>query len=111
MIPFNDVITAEEELRALAGMPGDRALKKQRRVIDGYNRAFIAHSPLLLMATSDAEGRCDVSPRGDHSGFVVVLDDHRLVIPERPGNKRFDGMRNLLDNPHIGLIFLVPGRQ
>src|SRR6185503_3261690 len=65
----------------------------------------------LLIATSDASGGCDVSPKGDAPGFVQVLDDRRLVIPERPGNKRLDGMVNLLANPHVGLIFLVPGRQ
>jgi PPOX class probable FMN-dependent enzyme len=63
------------------------------------------------MATSGADGTCDVSPKGDAPGFVSVLDEHRLVIPDRPGNKRFDGMKNLLANPHIGLLFFVPGRE
>ncbi len=111
MNPFNHVITVEEDLRQLAGSPGERSLQKQRSILDAHCRAFIAHSPFLLMATSDASGRCDVSPRGDHPGFVLVLDEHRLVIPDRPGNRRFDGIRNILANPHIGLIFLVPGRQ
>jgi PPOX class probable FMN-dependent enzyme len=65
----------------------------------------------LLLATSAKNGRCDVAPKGDPAGFVRVLDDKHLVIPDRPGNKRFDGLRNILENPHIGLIFLVPGRQ
>jgi hypothetical protein len=68
-------------------------------------------SPFVLIATSDATGRCDVSPKGDAPGFVHVLDTKHLVIPDRPGNKRFDGMGNLLDNPRVGLIFLVPGRE
>src|SRR5262249_61001396 len=62
-------------------------------------------------ATSGIEGTCDVSPKGDAPGFVRVLDEHRLVIPDRPGNKHLDGMRNLIVNPHVGLIFIVPGRQ
>ncbi|PYM94217.1 MAG: phosphohydrolase, partial [Candidatus Rokuibacteriota bacterium] len=67
--------------------------------------------PFLLLATASASGRCDVSPKGDAPGFVHVLDERRLVIPDRPGNKRLDGMRNILENPHVGLIFLIPGRE
>ena len=63
------------------------------------------------MATSDLNGRCDVSPKGDAPGFVHVLDERRLAIPDRPGNKRLDGLTNLIANPHVGLIFLVPGRH
>ena len=111
MTAFDDVLTTEQELRAIIGVPGERSLLKERRSIDDHNRAFIAQSPFLLMATSGADGRCDVSPKGDAPGFVQVLDDRRLVIPERPGNKRLDGMLNLLANPHVGLIFLVPGRE
>jgi PPOX class probable FMN-dependent enzyme len=79
--------------------------------LDPHSRAFIALSPFLLMATADTDGRCDVSPKGDAPGFVQVLDDRRLIIPDRPGNRRLDGMQNLVRNPHIGLIFLVPGRE
>jgi predicted pyridoxine 5'-phosphate oxidase superfamily flavin-nucleotide-binding protein len=63
------------------------------------------------MATADADGRCDVSPKGDAAGFVQVLDDRRLMIPDRPGNRRLDGMQNLVSNPHVGLVFIVPGRE
>ena len=111
MKPFQDVITSEQDLRALVGTPFERSLLKERPVVDRHARAFIERSPLLLMATSGADGRCDVSPKGDAPGFVLVLDEHRLVIPDRPGNKRLDSMRNLLANPHVGLIFLVPGRE
>jgi len=111
MTAFDDIVATEQELRALIGVPGARSVQKERRVLDEHNRAFIARSPFLLMATSDADGRCDVSPKGDAPGFVEVLDDRRLVIPERPGNKRLDGMLNLLANPHIGVIFMVPGRD
>jgi PPOX class probable FMN-dependent enzyme len=107
---FENIVTSEHELREIVGMPGARSLQKERPALDAHCRGFIAHSPLLLMATAGPDGRCDVSPKGDVPGFVLVLDDRRLVIPDRPGNKRLDGMQNLLGNPHVGLIFLVPGR-
>jgi hypothetical protein len=109
--PFKDVVTTELELRTLLGSPGPRALLKEQPGLDRHSRAFVARSPLVLMATAGADGRCDVSPKGDAPGFVLVLDDRHLVIPDRPGNKRLDGMCNLLANPHIGLLFLVPGRE
>ena len=105
---FNDVITDLAELRALVGEPSEMARKKQIDHLDAHCREYIAHAPFLLLGTADAAGRCDVSPKGDAPGFVHVLDDHHLVIPDRPGNKRIDSMRNILENPHIGLIFLVP---
>ena len=108
---FENLITSEHELRDLVGVPGDRSKLKERRALDEHCRAFIARSPFILMATSGADGTCDVSPKGDAPGFVRVLDEHRLVIPDRPGNKRFDGMFNLIANPHVGLLFIVPGRQ
>jgi uncharacterized protein len=111
MSGFNNVVTSEDELREMLGVPAPRSILKERPVLDAHFRAFIAHSPFLLMATAGADGTCDVSPKGDAPGFALVLDERRLVIPERPGNKRFDGMKNLLTNPHIGLIFLVPGRE
>ena len=111
MSPFEQVVTSEQELRAILGTPVARSILKVRPLLDAHCRAFIARSPLLLMATAGSDGRCDVSPKGDAPGFVVVLDDHRLVVPDRPGNKRLDGMTNLLENPHIGLLFLVPGRE
>ncbi len=111
MKPFRDVVTSEQELRALLGHPSELAVKKQIAALDEHCRAFIRHSPFLLLASSDASGRCDVSPKGDPPGFVHVLDDTHLVIPDRPGNRRLDGMRNILANPHVGVIFLVPGRD
>jgi len=107
---FRDVVTDEKDLRALLGTPSEVALKKQIAALDGHCRALIAHSPFMLLATAGADGRCDVSPKGDPPGFVRVLDDTHLVIPDRPGNKRLDGMRNILANPHVGLLFLVPAR-
>ncbi len=111
MTPFNNIITGEQELRDLLGLPAPRSVLKERPALDAHCRAYIAASPFLVMATSGSDGTCDVSPKGDAPGFVAVLDDRHIVIPDRPGNKRFDGMKNLLANPHIGLIFFVPGRE
>ena len=108
---FQRVLRSEEELRTLMGEPSEIAVKKQLPALDAHCRAFIAQSPFVLVATADAAGRCDVSPKGDAPGFVRVLDDRHLAIPDRPGNKRLDGMTNLLENPHVGLIFLVPGKE
>ena len=109
--PFEHVVGSEAELRELVGTPASRSVLKERKELDHHDRAFIALSPFVLLATAGEAGRCDVSPKGDVPGFVQVLDAKRLVIPDRPGNKRLDGMLNLLANPHIGLIFLIPGRQ
>ena len=113
MSAFDHVVTNIEELRGIVEPPppGARTLLKERTTLDAHCRAFIAHSPFLIIATADADGRCDVSPKGDAPGFVQVLDDRRLAIPDRPGNKRLDGMQNLLTNPHVGLIFFMPGRE
>ncbi len=108
---FTDKILSIEELRAIYAQPNSRAVDKQRPTLDVNSRAFIALSPFVLMATADETGRCDVSPKGDAPGFVRVLDDTHLVIPDRPGNNRLDGLTNLLGNPNIGLLFLIPGRE
>ena len=111
MNEFENLVTSELELREIVGVPAARAVQKERAALDAHCRAFIARSPFLLMATAGPDGRCDVSPKGDAPGFVLVLDERRLVVPDRPGNKRLDGMKNLIANPHVGLIFLVPGRE
>jgi PPOX class probable FMN-dependent enzyme len=111
MVGFADIVSNEGDLRQIIGRPKSRSVIKEQRTLDAHTRAFIAQSPFLLMATAGADGTCDVSPKGDAPGFVLVLDDTRLVIPDRPGNKRLDGMLNLLVNPHVGIIFLVPGRD
>jgi PPOX class probable FMN-dependent enzyme len=111
MPAFDALIETEQELRALLGEPGPRAVQKERTSLDDHCRAYIAQAPFVLVGTSGADGRCDVSPKGDAPGFVRVLDDHRLIVPDRPGNRRLDGMRNLLVNPRVGLLFLVPGRE
>jgi PPOX class probable FMN-dependent enzyme len=107
---FKDVVTSKQELRAIFGEPSERAVLKCQSSLDEHSRAFISASPFVLLATSNAAGQCDVSPKGDAPGFVMVLDDRHLVVPDRPGNNRTDGLSNVLENPHIGMIFLVPGR-
>ncbi|MCZ7426138.1 pyridoxamine 5'-phosphate oxidase family protein [Micromonospora sp. WMMA1949] len=103
-------ITNEAELRELIGTPMPRAAAKDRRTLHERDREWLAASPFCLIATAGADGTCDVSPKGDPPGFALVLDDTTIAIPERPGNRRADGYRNILANPHVGLIFLIPGR-
>ncbi|MGC5332108.1 pyridoxamine 5'-phosphate oxidase family protein [Micromonospora sp. DT62] len=103
-------ITSHEELRELLGAPMPRAVTKERPVLHARDRDWLAASPFCLVATAGADGSCDVSPKGDPPGFALVLDERTVAIPERPGNRRADGYRNILDNPHVGLIFLIPGR-
>ncbi|MCF3142450.1 MSMEG_1061 family FMN-dependent PPOX-type flavoprotein [Streptomyces platensis] len=97
------------DVRALLGEPEDMIKAKILDRIDEHFHRFIAHSPFLTMATADAAGRADCSPRGDYPGFVKVLDAHTLAIPDRPGNKIADSFRNLAENDGIGLVFLIPG--
>lgn len=111
---FADRITTLEELeqfRSVVGTPSPLAVRKVRPSLDARSRSYIARSPFALIATADAQGRCDVSPRGDAPGFVHVLDDRHLFLPERPGNRRLDSIRNLLTNSGIGLIFFIPGME
>ncbi|MFF0521815.1 pyridoxamine 5'-phosphate oxidase family protein [Actinomadura nitritigenes] len=102
-------VTTEAELREIVPEPPRPLWDKDIGRIDEHARTIIAHSPLVLLATSDAEGACDVSPRGDPAGSVLVLDSHRLALADRPGNHRADSFRNVLHNPRVGLLFLVPG--
>ncbi|MER6811848.1 pyridoxamine 5'-phosphate oxidase family protein [Spirillospora sp. NPDC000708] len=104
-------ITSAEELRALLGAPMRRAVDKERVTLHAWDREWLARSPFCLISTSDAEGNCDVSPKGDPPGFVHVLDDTTIAIPDRPGNRRADGFLNILSNPHVGLLFMVPRRS
>ncbi|HEY3610653.1 MAG TPA: pyridoxamine 5'-phosphate oxidase family protein [Pseudonocardiaceae bacterium] len=103
-------ITSLDELTELVGQPSAGAAGKVRTRLHELDRAWLAESPFCLLATSDADGRCDVSPKGDPPGFTLVLDDTTIALPDRPGNRRVDGFRNILANPHIGLLYLVPGR-
>ncbi|HET7503687.1 MAG TPA: pyridoxamine 5'-phosphate oxidase family protein [Kofleriaceae bacterium] len=103
-------ITSEDELRELLGPPMARASTKERTRLYPHDREWLAASPFCLVATANADGSCDVSPKGDPPGFTLVLDDTTIAIPERAGNRRADGFRNVLGNPHVGLLYLLPGR-
>jgi PPOX class probable FMN-dependent enzyme len=111
MTPFQDQITAREELAELYGPPSEAVVNKAIDHLDVHCREFIARSPFVLVATADASGRCDVSPKGGPPGFVGVLDEHRLLIPDAPGNRRIDSLRNVFENPQVGLLFLIPNLE
>ncbi len=104
-------LTSVAELRDLLGMPQGRAVTKERTALAETDRRWLAASPFCLIATSGADGSCDVSPKGDPPGFTRVLGGTTIAIPERPGNRRADGFLNILANPHVGLIYLIPGRR
>jgi PPOX class probable FMN-dependent enzyme len=110
MRDLSDLITIEDELRAVLGFPANVSVAKTLPVLDGHSQAHIACSPFVLIASSDMQGRLDVSPKGDPPGFVQVLDERTLAIPDRPGNRRADTFLNVLQNPAVGLLFLVPGK-
>ncbi len=104
-------IGSVDELVALLGEPGERARDKVRPALLDVDRAWLSASPFCVMATSDVDGRCDASPKGDPAGQLVhVIDERTIAIAERPGNRRADGYRNILANPYVGLNFLIPGR-
>ena len=104
-------IGSVDELVALLGEPLPRVRDKARPALLDVDRDWLAASPFCVMATASADGRCDASPKGDPAGQLVhVLDDRTIAIAERPGNRRADGYRNILENPHVGLDFLIPGR-
>lgn len=102
-------IASETELRALHAAPSDLVQRKCVNRLDKHCRDFIALSPFLVLGSAGADGRADVSPRGDPPGFVKVLDDRTLLIPDRPGNNLLDSLSNLVANPEVGLLFLIPG--
>ena len=104
-----DTIEDIGTIRGLYGEPSERAVKKQLPRLEKHSRAFIALSPFLVIASADASGRVDASPKGDAPGFVRVLDDETLLIPDRLGNNRVDTIGNLLSRPGVGLLFFVPG--
>jgi PPOX class probable FMN-dependent enzyme len=99
------------EVRARLGEPEAMIEAKIGHRIDRHARRFIAHSPFLTLATADAAGRTDCSPRGDYPGFVKVLDERTLALPDRPGNKIADSFRNIAENDGVGLLFFVPGTR
>ena len=104
-------ITSVEDLVALVGVPTEAVANKDRATLHDLDRQWLAGSPFCLIATADETGACDVSPKGDPAGHLAyVIDDTTIAIAERPGNRRADGYRNILANPHVGLLFMIPGR-
>ncbi len=109
--PFAGAITSEAELRELYERPIPQVLRKQLDHVDEMARRLIAVTPLVLVASHDAEGRCDVTPRGGPPGFVTVLDEQHVAIPDATGNRRLDTLVNVAATGQVGLIFLIPGRD
>ena len=103
------VIETVEELRSSYGEPSERAVKKSLDHLDRHCRQFIELSPFVILASAGADGRVDCSPRGDPAGFVAVLDDKTILLPDRRGNNRTDSLTNVLENPYVGMLFLIPG--
>ena len=108
---IRDIVTTAAEISDVIGEPRQRSLDKVSDRIDQVSRDFIAKSPFLVIASSSSDGYLDVSPKGDPAGFVSVIDDTHLAIPDRLGNRRVDTFRNVLQDPQVGLIFFVPGRS
>lgn len=107
---FSDFVTSESELVDILGTPPPRVVDKVQTHLDDICLDYIARSPFCIIATANPDGHLDLSPKGDPAGFVKVLDDTHLAIPDRPGNRRADTFRNLLADPRIGLMFIIPGK-
>ncbi|TGB44777.1 pyridoxamine 5'-phosphate oxidase family protein [Mycolicibacterium peregrinum] len=103
-------VTSADELRAIVGQPTPAVAKKVTNRLSEAQQGWLKQSPLGFVATTDAHGRVDVSPKGDPPGFVQIIDDTTIAIPERPGNRRVDGFLNVLQRPHVGTVFVIPGR-
>ncbi len=108
---FKNLITSRQALRSVVREPSELVIAKEINFLDAHCKSLIARSPFLLLATSNKQGRCDVSPKGDPPGFVQILDDKHLAIPDRPGNARLDSVENILENPRVGLLFIIPGTK
>ena len=104
-----EMIESMNALRSLYEAPMDLVLKKQKSKLDKYSIQFLKLSPFSVLSTSSAKGKMDCSPRGDYPGFVGVLDDHTIAIPDRPGNNRLDSLSNIIENPNVGVLALIPG--
>lgn len=103
------LITSKEELIGMAGVPHETVVYKNISFIDSHVENYLAMSPLFFISSSSLDGRADVSPRGDEPGFVKVMDEKKLIFPDRPGNRRLDSLTNILENPQVGMIFIIPG--
>jgi len=102
-------IETRDQLREVFRQPGDVPLRKELKQLDGHSKGFLSRSPFVLIGSQDGHGNADVTPKGDKPGFTKVLDDTTIAIPDRPGNNRLDTWENVLQNPAVGLIFLIPG--
>jgi PPOX class probable FMN-dependent enzyme len=109
MVAFEEIITTRERLREVMRETGAVTAAKNAHQLNEVARRFIAASPFLVLSTIGKDGRIDSSPKGDPAGFVEVVDDHTLIIPDRLGNHRLDSYENILVNPAVGLIFMIPG--
>lgn len=110
-VTLSERLTTLDDVRALLGEPGEPALRKQIATLDAHCRRFIALSPMLFISSVSGAGLCDVSPKGDAPGFAHVLSDTLLAIPDRPGNRRADTLRNIVEHPEVGLLFVIPGMR
>jgi PPOX class probable FMN-dependent enzyme len=111
MQKFENPVTDAAALRKILGKPQSAVVNKSIDHLDKHCRTFIGRSPFVLVASSDESGNLDISPKGDPAGFTTILDDKTLVIPDRPGNRRADTYFNIIQNPKVGLIFLIPGKK
>ena len=109
MTGTNTTVTSVQELRTIYREPAQRSLDKEIDHLDAHCRDFLAHSPFVVLATASADGLVDASPKGGPPGFVAVLDDHHLAVPDMSGNNRLDSMRNIVDSGHVALLCMVPG--
>jgi PPOX class probable FMN-dependent enzyme len=109
--PFNDLVGSTDELARVYGAPSEIVVSKVIDRLDRHCRDFISRAPFVLVATSAADGRCDVSPKGGPPGFVAILDEKRLAVPDAPGNRLIDSLRNIVDAGRAGLLFLIPGLE
>lgn len=107
---FKDIIETRDQLREILPEPSELVTRKVLIELDKHCGVFIQRAPFVLIGSADANGNVDVSPKGDPIGFVRILDSKTLAIPERPGNNRADTLENILQNPQVGLIFLIPGK-
>jgi PPOX class probable FMN-dependent enzyme len=107
---FQNTVTSREQLREIYPEPNEAVVRKTIHRLDKHCATFIARSPFMIIASADASGSMDVSPKGDPEGFVKILDETTLAIPDRPGNHRADTLENILENPRVGLFFLIPGK-
>jgi PPOX class probable FMN-dependent enzyme len=104
-----DEITSKEQLRSLYSSPMELVVKKQKNSLDEHSEKFISLSPFVIISTAGSDGLLDASPRGESAGFIKVLDDRTIAIPDRPGNNRLDSLTNIIENPQIGIVAVIPG--